>query len=140
MAPFILGTGKDRGREKVADPVVYIVDDDDAVRSALSMLIGAQGWGVHVFGSAAAFLDAGIPSDEMGTCLLLDIDLAGMNGTELLEYLRAAGHALPTVMVTARPKSGLARRAGAAGASAVLGKPFVANDLIAAIHQAIDPR
>ena len=124
----------------MADPEVYVVDDDDAVRCALSMLIGAHGWGVHVFDSAAAFLKAGIPTDETGTCLVLDIDLGGMNGAELLEYLQATGHALPAIMVTARPGSTLARRACAAGASAVVGKPVEANDLIAAIHQAISVR
>lgn len=124
----------------MTDPVIYVVDDDDAVRSALSMLIGAQGWGVRVFDSAAAFLEAGIPADKTGTCLVLDIDLAGMNGAELLEYLRAAGHALPAIILTAGPESGLARRASIAGASAVVGKPFVADDFIAAIQQAIGSR
>lgn len=122
------------------NPVVYVVDDDDAVRAALSMLIEAQGWGVYLFESAAAFLKADVPSHGTGACLVLDVDLEGMNGAELLEYLRGAGHALPAVIVTAQPEIGIAQRMAAAGASAVLGKPFVANDLIAAIHQAIDPR
>ncbi|WP_290649206.1 response regulator [Aquisalimonas sp.] len=123
----------------MANPVVYVVEDDEAVRNALALLICSQGWEVRVFDSASAFLEAGLPPKESLPCLLLDLDLGDMNGAELQEYLQAQEHNLPTIVVTAKPDHSLARRASDAGARAVVSKPFEATDLIREIEQALRP-
>ncbi|MFV8836148.1 response regulator [Aquisalimonas sp.] len=121
----------------MAHPVVYIIDNDEAVRSALGALIKAHGWSARSFDSASAFLEAGIPAEASATCLLVDVELDGMSGVELQDHLLELGHALPTVIVTARPDQPVIRRKQAGGALTVLGKPFEADDLIQAIGAAM---
>ena len=117
-------------------PLVYIVDDDDAVRAALAMLVEAQGWHVRAYGSARDFLRnrARRPTTS---CLLLDMHLPGMHGAELTEALRRRGKTMPTVVLTAEPENPLAKRAIAAGAQTVLGKPCEPGELIANLAETL---
>ena len=116
---------------------IYIIDDDEAVRTALCTLITAHGWRARPFPSASAFLGEGVPTEEASGCLLIDLELDGMNGIELREHLLEQGHALPAIILTARLDSPVARRTQAGGKMTVLGKPFEANDLIRAIDDAM---
>ncbi|HYW02900.1 MAG TPA: response regulator [Gammaproteobacteria bacterium] len=117
---------------------VYVVDDDDAVRDGVSLLLQAFGWPVESFASAGAFLDSYVPRDRQ--CLVLDLHMPGMHGAELEEQLRAHGNDIPVIIVTAYKEDPLIRRARAAGAKRVLTKPFNDAELIESIETALGAR
>src|SRR5215472_11844293 len=94
-------------------PIVFVVDDDFRVREALASLISSHGLRAAVFGSAAEFLETEKP--DAPACLILDLDLPGINGLELQEQL-SAGYAPPVVFVTGHgdiPSSVRAMKRGA---------------------------
>ncbi|TXH03571.1 MAG: response regulator [Nevskiaceae bacterium] len=101
-------------------PCIAVVDDDDAVRAALNMLIHSFGWRSRSYASARDYLEAGEP----GNCLLLDLNMPGMNGAELLEYLRQRPSPVPTLILTGERDTPLLPRALQAGARGYLLKPF----------------
>lgn len=107
--------------------MIYIVDDDEAVRDSLRLLLSALGFAVEDFCCGAAFFERGTP--EMGKCLILDVNLPGASGLDILARLRAEGSALPVVMVSGAGDAGARRRAFELGAAAFLDKP-VAFDLL----------
>ena len=113
--------------------LVYIVDDDEAVRDSLALLLSANVWRASPFGSAEAFLAADPDPDEAMACLLLDINLAGMNGVELQQRLREDGRHIPTVILTALADHHLAREARRHGARAIISKPMDAFALLRTI-------
>jgi two-component system response regulator FixJ len=117
------------------EPVIYIVDDDDAVRDSLSVLLGATGLRVRTFASAQGLLDD-LPQAGSG-CVITDVHMPGMGGLELLERLRARKVALPVIVISGRGGPRLAAEAAAAGAAAVIEKPFAPDALIAAIRAAL---
>jgi FixJ family two-component response regulator len=113
---------------------VLLVDDDASMRRALARTIGLAGFEVEAFASAETLLARGIlPSDA---CLVLDIDLPGIDGIECKRTLDAMGRHLPTVFVTALTPADLRESLAKLGSSAVLYKPFDKNDLLAAIGRA----
>lgn len=79
---------------------VYVVDDDDAVRDSMRVLLESSGLDVRVYSSAQEFL-AHVCKSPKG-CLLLDLHMPGMSGVELLEALRMQGSRLPVVIITGR--------------------------------------
>ena len=115
---------------------VFVVDDDDAVRDALAMLIRSVGLKVETFGSAADFLAAYDP--EKRGCLVLDIRMPGMSGLELQERLLSLQAVLPVIFVTGHGDVPMAVRAMGRGAFDFLLKPFNDQDLLDRIHQALD--
>ena len=115
---------------------IFIVDDDPAVRSALSLLVTSCGWQPRPCASAEEFLQA--YSQERGACLLLDLKMPGMSGVELQKRLGELDINLPTIVVTAYKDHPLADRARQAGARAIIGKPFRNQDLIDAIEAALN--
>lgn len=120
--------------------VIHVVDDDDAIRSSLTMLGEARGWKVLTYASADAYL-ADLPSDRgVPGCLVLDLHMPGMNGAELQEALKAAGRHIATVVLTAWPESDLARRAREAGARRILSKPFSPGDWLLAVEEVLFER
>ncbi|MBL6750504.1 MAG: response regulator [Nevskia sp.] len=112
----------------MAEALIGIVDDDDAVRAATGMLVASFGWRARTFGSATAFLDELAPGDAPD-CLLLDLNMPGMNGAELLRVLEARGSTLPVIVITGNSESALAEIARRAGARAVLDKPVCDDEL-----------
>lgn len=114
---------------------VFIVDDDPAVRAAITLLVRSCGWNPIPCASGEEFLDAYQPTAP--GCLLLDLHMAGMSGVELQGHLAERGIDLPVIVVTAHSDHPLADRARAAGARAILAKPFRDDDLLASIHQAL---
>ena len=116
-------------------PLIAIVDDDDALRNSLDNLLRSVGFRVYGLASAEAFLQAQ-PAPETA-CLLLDVRLPGMNGLALQRQLVAAHGSLPIVFVTAYADDDVRARALAAGAVAVLSKPFREEELLAAIEAAL---
>jgi len=116
-------------------PIVYVVDDDPRVREALSSLISSVGLQVAVFGSAAEFL--GYEKPDAPACLVLDLQLPGSSGLELQQHL-AGGDAPPIVFISGHGNIPSSVRAIKAGAIEFLSKPFDDQELLQAIHAAID--
>jgi FixJ family two-component response regulator len=119
---------------KSGSPVVFVVDDDFRVREALSSLISSVGLDVATFGSASEFLEAEKPDSP--ACLILDLELPGVNGLELQQEL-SAGSAPPIVFITGHGDVPSSVRAMKAGAIEFLSKPFDDQDLLRAIEAGI---
>lgn len=121
--------------EKENEAVVYVVDDDDAVRDSLSVLLEAEGFAFQAFASAEDFLKHFHPAGQ--ACLLLDVRLPGIDGTELLKSLGRRDHHLPIILLTASRDKGTAKGALYAGATVVLDKPPDAEHLINVIRDVL---
>jgi two-component system, LuxR family, response regulator FixJ len=117
-------------------PMIFIVDDDSATRDSLRLLLGCVGLEARDFPSVKAFLEARQSADE--ACLVLDVHLPGMSGLDLLEELRRRGDAIPVIVVTGRPSVASTARAQAAGAFAILEKPFKAAEIIELVRNALE--
>ena len=116
------------------EPTIYVIDDDDAVRDSLRMLLEAEGFLVVEFASGAEFLRAGRP--DRHSCLLLDMHMPGLNGVELLERVRGDHPLMPVVVMTGRPGAEIAKAAASAGAP-LLEKPFRGRELLGAIERSL---
>src|SRR5215813_12897346 len=103
-------------------PFVYIVDDDDAVRDSLALLLEAAGYRVRAFAAGRDFLEAA-PTLAPG-CLIADIRMPGMDGFELQKELTARRLNLPTIIITGHGDVPMAVRAMKAGAIDFVEKPF----------------
>lgn len=120
-----------------AVPLIYVVEDNEAVRTSLKMLMETCGWQVKLFAHASDFL-ARLPSHPPRLCcLLLDIQLPDINGAELQEQLQARHWQAPTILLTAQPQNPLVQRALNAGALSVMGKPFEARELLDRIRSSL---
>jgi FixJ family two-component response regulator len=121
-------------KEKPA--TVFVVDDDDAVRTSLRLLLKSVGLPVETFGSAQEFLDA-FDSDRAG-CLVLDIRMPGMSGLELQQRLNEIHAIVPIVFITGHGDVPMAVEAMQHGAVDFIQKPFRDQDLIDRINQALE--
>jgi FixJ family two-component response regulator len=118
--------------------LIFIIDDDESVRSSLKLLVESAGYECVVFKSAEEFLQSG--SMKGTDCLLLDIRMPGMGGFELQEHLIASGSPIPVVFVTGHDRFGMEEKAMRLGAVAYLRKPFDDQELLNAIHRACGKR
>lgn len=118
------------------EPVVFVVDDDEAVRSSLKFLLQSAGLSAAVFASAAEFLHNYHP-DQPG-CLVLDSRLPGMSGLELQQQLTATGVRIPVIIVTGFGDVPNAVQAMRAGAVDFIEKPYDDAALLERIRQAIE--
>jgi len=114
--------------------IVYVVDDDSRIREALSALLSSVGYDVMTFSSAAEYLAFRRP--DVSACLVLDLDLPGMNGLELQKQLADASGP-PIVFLTGHGDIPATVKAMKAGATEFLSKPFEEEDLLRAIDSAI---
>lgn len=117
-------------------PTVFLVDDDEAVRSSLLVLLRLKGLAAEAFASAEEFLAAWQPG-RLG-CLLVDLRMPGMSGLELLARLRDVGCDLPAIVVTAHGDVANTRSSFRAGAVDFFEKPLDNEALLAAIREAMD--
>lgn len=118
--------------------MVFIVDDDDAVRDGMLLLMTAVGYAARGFASGAEFLETTLPEDGPA-CLLLDLKMPGMSGMEVQEHLQERGSDLPIVFLTAHGDIPLAVRAVQRGALAFLEKPrFSREELIGHVRTGLD--
>jgi len=117
------------------DRHVYIVDDDDAVRDSLSVLLEACGHSVQSFELARAFLDAA-PSLQLG-CLIVDIRMPEMDGLELQRHLNERSLHFPMIVITGHGDVPLAVRAMKAGALDFIEKPFATPTILASVEAAL---
>jgi len=116
--------------------IVHIVDDDEAVRQSLAFLLGSAGLAVRLYDSATAFL-AGL-SGVKGGCLITDLRMPGMTGLELLHALRAKACGLPAIVITGHGDVPLAVEAMKAGAIDFIEKPFDEEEILNAVHVALE--
>jgi two-component system response regulator FixJ len=114
---------------------VYIVDDDDAVRDSLSMLLQMSGYTVATYGSGNEFLEA--LGELRPGCILLDIHMPGISGLEVQQRLRDDDSPFPVIVMTGQGDIGMAVSAMKAGASDFIEKPYSNDQLLAAIDQAL---
>jgi two-component system, LuxR family, response regulator FixJ len=116
-------------------PLVHVVDDDEAVRDSLSMLLQSAGLPVRTYDSATAFLTV-LPNLTAG-CVLTDVRMPGLDGLELQRRLTELGVRLPVIVMTGHGDVPVAVEALKAGAADFLEKPFDEPQLLAAIASAL---
>ena len=121
---------------KNADPIVFVVDDDAAVRDAIKDLLESVGMRVETFGSGAEFL-AKHPTDGP-CCLILDVRLPGMSGLEFQRELTEKAVEIPIIFITGHGDIPITVQAMKAGAVDFLTKPFRDQELLDSIHKAVD--
>jgi two-component system, LuxR family, response regulator FixJ len=121
---------------KERSPVVFIVDDDEAVRSSLRLLLKSVGLVPSALASAREFLEKYDPAQP--GCLVLDVRMPEMSGLELQEQLNLKGAVLPVIFITGHGDVPMAVEAMQAGACDFLQKPFRDQDLIDRIQRALD--
>ena len=114
---------------------IAIVDDDAAIRTALSSLLRSMGYAARLFPTAEAFLADG--SQPPPDCVLTDVQMPGMNGLELQAAIRRRTPGLPVIMITAFPSEAVRERALAAGALHFLSKPVAADTVARCLQQAL---
>jgi two-component system response regulator FixJ len=119
-------------------PAVHVLDDDEAVRRGLSLLLQSADIPAVTHASGVAFLAAlpDLAEAEIG-CVLTDVRMPGLDGVALLEQLKAAGFSRPVVVMTAHGDVATAVRAMKAGAVDFIEKPFDDEALLAVIEQSI---
>jgi len=116
--------------------IVFLVDDDAAVRDSLRMSLELAGHAVEAFSRATAFLASDAP--KMRGCLITDIRMPDMDGLELQEELVRRNAPLPVIVITGHGDVPLAVRAMKAGAVDFLEKPFAREVLLAAVDRALE--
>jgi two-component system response regulator FixJ len=116
-------------------PTIFIVDDDEAVRDSLQILLGTEGYRTAVFGSALDFLDA-YTAGQVG-CLLADVRMPDMSGLDLQEILAERQLHLPVVIITGHGDVSMAVRAMKAGAVDFIEKPFVDTTILESVRRAL---
>jgi two-component system, LuxR family, response regulator FixJ len=118
------------------DTVIYVVDDDDAVRDSLSLLLRTVGLPARTFGSAAEFLD-GYEPDKIG-CLVADIRMPGLSGLELQAELIERAIDVPIIFITGHGDVPMAVKAMKSGAMDFIQKPFRDQDLLDRINEGLE--
>ena len=116
--------------------LIFVVDDDDAVRAALRALLETAGYRTTEFESGIDFLD--FPDTGLGACLLLDVKMPGMDGLEVQRRLNERGVTLPVIIITGHGDIAMAVQAMRAGAADFLEKPVSRGRLLESIARAID--
>ncbi|WP_322414867.1 response regulator transcription factor [Mesorhizobium huakuii] len=118
------------------EQVVFVIDDDPAMREALDSLLRSVGLGVRCFGSVAEFL--GAPRPDIPSCLVLDVRLPGKSGMDFQKELAHSGTPLPVIIMTGHGDIAMSVQAMKIGAVDFLPKPFREQDLLDAIAAALD--
>jgi FixJ family two-component response regulator len=115
---------------------VFVIDDDESVRRSLTRLLRSAALNVETFASAQDFLNN--PPADVPSCLVLDLRLPGLNGLELQKRLVELRIDTPIIFITAHGDVPTSVKAMKAGAAEFLTKPFRDEDLLDAIHEAIE--
>jgi two-component system response regulator FixJ len=127
--------GKDDKHKTSNQPVVYIVDDDDGMRRALTVLMGTIGYHAIPFARPREFLEKYDPAQP--GCLVLDVRMPEMSGLEVQQHLNRTGSMLPVILITGHGDIPMAVQAMKDGAYDFLQKPFRDQDLIDRINGAL---
>ena len=116
-----------------ARPLVVIVDDDPAIRSSLAFSLQTEGFSVRSYASGTELLGDALTTEA--SCLVIDYQLPGMNGLDLVAELRRRQVAAPAILITTHPSAAVRERAAATGV-AVVEKPLLGDALFHEIHEA----
>jgi FixJ family two-component response regulator len=119
-----------------AAPTVFVIDDDDLVRTAIQGMLKSVGLRSETFGTPQEFLRSNRP--ETPSCLVLDVRLPGVNGLDFQRELSDAGVHIPIIFITGHGDIPMTVKAMKSGAVEFLTKPFRDQDLLDAINQALD--
>lgn len=116
-------------------PTVFLIDDDQAIRDSVRLLLRANGLAVETFSNAVDFLES--DAIQRPGCLLLDVRMPGMSGLDLQKHLQALNQRIPIIFITGHGDVPMAIRAMKAGAFDFVEKPFQAENLLNRIHEAL---
>ena len=119
-----------------ARAVVWVVDDDASIRQALSNLLRSEGLDARTFGSAEEMLAGGLPT--VPTCIILDVRLRGLSGLDLQARLSPGDAPFSIVFISGHADVRMTATAMKAGAVDFIAKPFTDEDLLGAVHAALD--
>ena len=119
-------------------PIISVIDDDASVRTATARLLGSMGFSAQAFASAQEFLLS--PRLRETSCLIADVEMPGMSGIELQDYLIAQGHETPIIFITAYPQDRIREQVMRAGAIDFLSKPFDEPRLLECVKRALTKR
>jgi FixJ family two-component response regulator len=124
-----------RKDDKLPEPLIAVIDDDEPFRTALIESLCSFGYTARGFESAEHF----IATDEQAPCdcIVTDIHMPGMSGLDLKRLLIDRGSLTPVILITARAEPGLEDRAISAGAIGLLQKPFKSDVLISCLEKAL---
>lgn len=117
-------------------PVIHIIDDDEALRESLVFLLASAGRPAQAHDSADAFVET-VPKGATQGCVISDVRMPGMSGIELLRHIGEHGPALPVIVITGHGDVPLAVEAMKLGAFDFLEKPFDDESLLAAVDSAL---
>ena len=117
-------------------PTVFVIDDDADTRESIEGLLKSMGLRSESFGTAQEFLRRKRP--EGPSCLVLDVCLPGVSGLDFQRQLADAGLPIPIIFITGHGDIPMSVKAMKSGAVEFLTKPFMEEDLLNAIHQALD--
>ena len=115
--------------------LISIVDDDESVREATTSLLKSNGFRAEVFSSAEDFLASGCLDETR--CLILDVQMPGMNGLELQRRLASENRSIPIIFISAHDNQEVRKQATRSGAIDFLPKPFSEEALLRAIRDAL---
>ncbi|MDQ0323904.1 FixJ family two-component response regulator [Pararhizobium capsulatum DSM 1112] len=136
---YRMTTPSNQGSHKPVDgehrPIVFVVDDDISVRESLELLIVSAGWRPILFHSAQDFLEAAPTSTP--SCLILDVNLPGLNGLDLQTLISSNGRGMPIIFVSGYGDVPLTVRALKGGALDFLTKPIDSAAILNAIQSAL---
>jgi FixJ family two-component response regulator len=119
-----------------ATPTVFVIDDDPSVRAAIQGMLKSVGLHSEIFATPQEFLQSKPPDGP--SCLVLDVRLPGVNGLDFQHELAEAGVRIPIIFITGHGDIPMTVKAMKLGAVEFLTKPFRDQDLLDAIHQALD--
>ena len=118
-----------------SDPVVHVIDDDDAARDALKFLLSAANFSVRAYESAKVFLNA-IPATQAG-CIITDVRMPDISGLDLLRQLKSREVGWPVIVITGQADVPVAIEAIKSGAVDFIEKPYDAEVLLEAVNLAL---
>ena len=116
--------------------LIFVVDDDDAVRASLRAMLETAGYRTTLFDSGIAFLE--FPDTGLGACVVLDVKMPGLDGLEVQRHLADRGAVLPVIVVTGHGDIAMAVQAMRAGAADFLEKPVSRDRLLTSVARAVD--
>jgi len=122
--------------EDSGSPIIYVVDDDHMLRDTIRLVLEAAGRDVEDFSSCEVFLETYTPGRE--SCLLVDANLPGMKGVDLIKKLRGLGDPMPAIMITGSNDIAIAVEAMKAGAADFIEKPFERSDMLDSVTRALE--
>ncbi len=125
----------DIGSDKISGPVVYVIDDDNIVRSMLTDMLEESGFLTLSYSSSVKFLKE--YQSASPECILCDIQMPEIGGLELLRTLKARGHYPPTIFMSGYTDVAIAEEAIKMGAIDILKKPFTGKALLEKIQIAL---